>query len=337
MGKFVAKRLLWMAFILFVVSLITFILMHAVPGGPFTMEKRLPERTIEQLNQKYNLDAPLPAQYLKYIGDIILPAIYIGEQQKSLDHQYLINISLPFDDNAVLRWMNFGPSYRSTSRTVNDIFRENLPISMQLGFLSVLFAVIIGVPLGIIAALKRNTWYDYTGMGIAIFGVSVPVIVSAPILQYILGVQLHILPLTGWGSVTQMILPVVTIGFGISAGIARLTRASVLQVLGEDYIRTAHAKGMPEHIVVFRHVLKNSMIPVITILGPTLAYTMAGTFVVETIFGIPGMGKYFVTSVTGRDYPVIMGTILLMASFLVMANVVVDIVYAMMDPRIRYT
>ena len=300
------------------------------------MEKRLPPQTIEQLNEKYNLDDPLPLQYLKYIGDIILPRVYIGEQQRSLDHEYLINLPMPFDEAIVLRWMNFGPSYRATNRTVNDIFRENLPISIQLGIFSVLFAVTLGVPLGILAALKRNSWYDYVGMSIAIFGVSVPVIVFAPILQYVLGVQLRLLPLTGWGSIPQMILPVFTIGFGISAGIARLTRASLLQVLGEDYIRTARAKGLSERMIIVRHVLKNSMIPVVTTLGPTLAYTMAGTFVVETIFGISGMGKYFVTSVTGRDYPVIMGTILLMASFLVIANMVVDIAYAAMDPRIRF-
>jgi ABC-type dipeptide/oligopeptide/nickel transport system permease component len=276
-------------------------------------------------------------QYLKYIGDILVPRLYIGEQSGSLDHEYLINIPMPFDETIVLRWMNFGPSYRSTNRTVNDIFRENLPVSMQLGVLSVIFAVVLGVPLGILAALKRNSWYDYVGMTIAIFGVSVPVIVFAPVLQYVLGVQFRLLPLTGWGTLPQMILPVFSIGFGMSAGIARLTRASLLQVLGEDYIRTARAKGLPERRVIINHVLKNCMIPVITTLGPTLAYTMAGTFVIETIFGISGMGKYFVTSVTGRDYPVIMGTILLMACFLVIANIVVDIAYAAMDPRIRFS
>jgi ABC-type dipeptide/oligopeptide/nickel transport system permease component len=337
MSQFITRRLIWMAAALLVVSLITFILMHAVPGGPFTLEKRLPDSTIEQLNRKYNLDAPLPVQYLEYIGDILLPTIYQGAQQKSLDHEYLINVSLPIGDNATLRWVNFGPSYKSTSRTVNDIFRENLPISAQLGVLSVLVAAIIGIPLGTISALKRNTVYDYTSMSFAILGVSVPVIVTAPVLQYVFGVQLRLLPLTGWGSINQMILPVFALGFGSSAVIARLTRASLLQVLQEDYIRTAYAKGLTERMVIVRHVMKNSMIPVITVLGPMLAYLMAGTFVVETIFGIPGMGKFFVTSITGRDYPVIMGTILLMATLLVIANVVVDLLYVWLDPRIRYT
>ncbi|MFN8449668.1 MAG: ABC transporter permease [Anaerolineae bacterium] len=336
MYRFVVSRLVWMAFVLLVVSVITFLLMHAVPGGPFTLEKALPPNTLAQLNQKYNLDAPLVEQYLDYVGDIILPVILTGEQKKSLDHDYLINLRLPLGDDATLRWLNFGPSYKSTSRTVNDIFRENLPVSAQLGVLSVLLAASIGVPLGIISALKRNTIYDYVGMGFAILGVSVPVIITAPLMQYLFGVNLRVLPLTGWGDLNQMILPTIALGFSQSAVVARLTRASILQVLNEDYTRTARAKGLRERRVVIVHVLKNAMIPVVTVLGPMLAYLMAGTFVVETIFGIPGMGKYFVTSVTGRDYPVIMGTILLMATLLVVANVVVDLIYAWFDPRIQF-
>jgi ABC-type dipeptide/oligopeptide/nickel transport system permease component len=337
MSEFVIRRVLWMFLVLFVVTVITFILMHTVPGGPFSMEKALPESTIEQLNKKYNLDDPLVVQYIKYVQDILLPVVLTGPQQKSLDHEYLINIKLPVGDNATLRWVNFGPSYKSISRPVNDIFRENLPISAQLGFLSVLVAACIGIPLGIMAGLKRNTAYDYTGMSIAVLGVSVPVIVMAPVLQYVFGVWLGWLPVTGWGEPKQMILPTFALGFSQSAVLARLTRASMLQVLNEDYIRTARSKGLRERRVVLVHVLKNSMIPVVTVIGPMLAYLMAGTFVVETIFAIPGMGRFFVTSITGRDYPVIMGTILVMATLLVIANVVVDIVYAWIDPRIRYT
>jgi len=336
MHRFIVNRVKWMVFVLLVVSIITFLLMHAIPGGPFTLEKQLPPNTLAQLNEKYNLDAPILEQYFDYMADIIVPVILTGQQSRALDHQYLINLQLPFGDNATFRWLNFGPSYKSTSRTVNDIFRENLPVSVQLGVLSVILAASIGIPLGIVSALKRNTIYDYAGMGFAILGVSVPVIVTAPLLQYLFGVNLGVLPLTGWGTVSQMILPTVVLGFGQAAVIARLTRASILQVLNEDYTRTARAKGLRERRVIFRHVLKNAMIPVVTVLGPMLAYLMAGTFVVETIFGIPGMGKYFVTSVTGRDYPVIMGTILLMATLLVLANVVVDLVYAWFDPRIQF-
>ena len=252
-----------------------------------------------------------------------------------------------------IRWMNFGPSYKARGRTVNDVFRDNLPVSAQLGVMSLLVAMSIGMPLGILAALKQNTVLDYLGMGVAIFGVSVPVIVLGPILIWIFGVELKWLPPTGWTAkppfflgflpnnlnwdfFKHAIMPSVALGLGSSAVIARLTRATLLQTIRDDYIRTARAKGLQERMVVIRHALKNSLIPVVTILGPLFAALVTGTFVTELIFGIPGMGKYFVTSITNRDYPVIMGTILLYAVFLVLANLVVDNVYAYLDPRIRY-
>jgi ABC-type dipeptide/oligopeptide/nickel transport system permease component len=325
-----------MFLVLFVVSVITFALMHAVPGGPFTLEKRLPAATLKQLNAKYNLDAPLHIQYLKYVLDIAIPVVTTGEQSKYLDHEYLINISLPFGDNATLRWMNFGPSYKTPSRTVNDIFRDNLPVSMQLGAVGLLVTVTVGIPLGIISALRRNTLVDYAAMGAAVLGVSVPVIILAPVLQYLLGVELKWLPVSGWGELKQVILPAFALGIADSALVARLTRASLLQVLNQDYIRTARAKGLRERRVVVVHALKNSLIPIVTVLGPMVAYLLTGTFVVETIFGIPGMGRFFVTSVSGRDYQVIMGTVLLFAIFLVVANTIVDIIYLWLDPRIRH-
>ncbi|GAB4477859.1 MAG: ABC transporter permease subunit [Anaerolineales bacterium] len=324
-----------MALVLFVVSLITFVLMRIIPGGPFTGEKRLPATTLAQLNAKYRLDRPLYVQYLSFVEGVIIPRITSGKQSKYLDHEYMVNIRLPFGDRTTLRWMNFGPSYNSIGRTVSDIFRENLPISMQLGFSAFILSLIIGMPLGIISALKRNTLVDYLAMAIAVLGISVPVIIMAPILQYVFGVQLRVLPVSGWGKPSQMIMPVFALGASNSALIARLTRASLLQVLGQDYIRTARAKGLIERLVILRHAMKNALIPIVTILGPTLAYLLCGTFVVETIFGIPGMGKFFVTSVTGRDYQVIMGTVLLLAMFLVLANTLVDILYTFLDPRIR--
>ena len=336
MRKFIIQRFSWMLVVLFVVSVSTFILMHAVPGGPFSLEKPVPAQTLAQLNEKYHLDDPLVVQYLDYVGDILIPVILTGEQPRSLDHNYLINVPLPLDDNATLRWMDFGPSFKSTSRTVNDIFRENFPISAQLGFISVVVATVIGIPLGILAALKRNTIYDYIGMSIAIIGVSVSVIIIGPVVQYLFGVQLKLLPLTGWGNLNQMILPALTLGFGQAALIARLTRATLLQVLSEDYIRTARAKGLSNQRVITVHAMKNSVIPIVTIFGPMVAYLVTGTFVVETIFSIPGMGRFFVTSVAGRDYPVIMGTILVFATILIIANTLVDIAYVWLDPRIRY-
>lgn len=350
MGRYIARRLIYLIVVLLVVSIITFGLMHAVPGGPFSREKALPEETIRVLNARYHLDDPLWKQYVNYVYEVMIPHITTKPPTTSLMDDYLVNIKM---GPIWFRWMNFGPSYKSRSRTVNDIFRDNLPISAQLGTMALLVALIIGMPLGIMAALKQNTVLDYFGMSVAIFGVSVPVIVLGPILVWIFGVTLKWLPPTGWGAKPPYvfgflpskfnwdffkfaIMPSIALGLGSSAVIARLTRASLLQTIREDYIRTARAKGLQERLVIIRHALKNSLIPVVTILGPLFAALVTGTFVTETIFGIPGMGKYFVTSITNRDYPVIMGTILLYAVFLVIANLVVDIVYAYLDPRIRY-
>jgi ABC-type dipeptide/oligopeptide/nickel transport system permease component len=195
----------------------------------------------------------------------------------------------------------------------------------------------IGIPLGIIAALKQNTIWDYLGIGVAIFGVSVPNIVLGPLLILIFALTLGWFPVAGWGTPAKMIMPSFALGTAYAARIARLTRASMLQVIREDYIRTARAKGLSERLVMVRHALKNAFIPVATILGPMFAAVLTGTFVVEQIFAIPGMGKYFITSVTQRDYPVVMGTILLYAFFLVLANLAVDVTYAFLDPRIRYS
>jgi ABC-type dipeptide/oligopeptide/nickel transport system permease component len=336
--QYITRRILWLFFVLFVISLVTFMLMRAAPGGPFAREKPLPEATIRILNEKYNLDAPLAEQYLTYVGDIVFPRIGQAGRPPNTAQDYLINIPLPslFGENRALQWINFGPTFTSRSKSVNDIFRENMPISFQLGLAALVVSVAIGLPLGIIAALRRNTAVDYTAMGIALVGVSFSVIVTAPVLQYFFGVQLRVVPVSGWGTVPHMILPAFTLGIFNAAIVARLTRASLLQVLGEDYVRTARAKGLPEGVVITKHALKNSLIPVITILGPIFAAVVTGSFVVENAFGIPGMGRYFVTSITSRDYPVIMGTILLYAFILVICNLVVDIAYAWIDPRIRF-
>lgn len=236
---------------------------------------------------------------------------------------------------ATLRWMNFGPSYASRSQSVNNFFRNQLIVSIQLGLAAITVSTVIGIPLGIIAALNRNTTWDYVSMGVAILGVSVPVIVLGPILRY-LAVEVAWLPVSGWGTWQQVLLPAFALGFAQSALLARLTRASLLQVLNEDYIRTARAKGLGERAVILIHALKNAMIPVVTVIGPLLAALVTGSFVTEQIFAIPGIGRYFVASVTNRDYPMIMGTILMYAFFLVVANMLVDVIYALLDPRIRY-
>ncbi len=350
MGRFIVRRILWMFLVLLVVSFITFFLMHQVPGGPFDSEKALPAEIMANLRARYHLDQPLWQQYIQYVYDVLVPRLTTEKPTGSVLDQFLIDV--PIGSTLYFRWMNFGPSFSSKSRSVNDIFKDQLPVSFQLGVMAVAFAMALGIPLGILAALKQNTFFDYLGMSVAIFGVSVPAIVMGPILVWIFAVSLKWLPPTGWGAQPPFLLgflpssisldyfkyalmPAVALGLGGSALLARLTRASLLQVVREDYIRTARSKGLAERVIIVRHALRNSMIPVATVLGPYFAAIVTGTFVVELIFGIPGLGKYFVTSISNRDYPVIMGTILLYAVVLVIANVVVDIVYAFLDPRIR--
>jgi ABC-type dipeptide/oligopeptide/nickel transport system permease component len=337
MGRYIVRRLLWMLLVLFVVSLITFILMRLVPGGPFNTDRGVPEPIIRNLERRYNLDAPLWEQYVDYIAGVAVPTITGGDWQRSQIEDYLINIPLPIgEEGTALRWMNFGPSLTRRSQTVTSILGDTLPISMELGLAALIVGLAIGIPAGIISALKRNTIYDYAGMSLAILGVSVPAIILGPILQYVFGVNLRWLPVTGWGTFAHVIMPAFALGFAQSALIARLTRASLLQVLNEDYIRTARAKGLNERTVITKHALRNALIPVITVIGPLAAALLTGTFVVEIIFGIPGMGKFFVNSIINRDYTIIMGTVLLYASFLVGANLIVDITYAWIDPRIRF-
>ena len=314
MGRYIVRRALWVIPVLLFISLVTFALSHAVPGGPFDKEKSLPTEIVANLNKYYGLDQPLWKQYTDYIGVTRNPA---GEYAGVIEGK-------------------FGPSFSSRSRTVNDMFRAHLPVSGTLGLAALLIAVGLGIPLGVLAALKQNSFWDYLSMVVAIFGVSVPNIVLGPIFILFFALTLHWFPVAGWGTFRQLIMPAVTLGLGSSAIIARLTRASMLQVIREDYIRTARAKGLSEEMIIVRHALKNAFIPVATILGPMFAALVTGTFVVEQIFAIPGMGKYFITSIGNRDYPVVMGTVLLYALFLVVANLVVDITYAFLDPRIQY-
>jgi ABC-type dipeptide/oligopeptide/nickel transport system permease component len=306
MLRYIVRRLLWVVPVLVFISMVTFTLAHTVPGGPFDYEHARPPDVIANMERYYGLDKPLYEQYIQYLGNLVTK----------------------FD---------FGPSIRERGRSVNEIFATHLPVSAQLGLLAMVVALLIGVPLGILSALKQNTFWDYLGMGVAVFGVSVPNIVLGPLLIWVFALGLKWLPVAGWGTPAKMVMPAVALGLGSSAIIGRLTRASMLQVVREDYIRTARSKGLTERMVMVRHALKNAFIPVATILGPMFAALVTGTFVVEQIFAIPGLGRYFVNSVTNRDYPVVMGTTLLYAVFLVFANLAVDVTYAFLDPRIRYS
>lgn len=322
MTRYIIRRLLWAIPVLFFVALVVFVLIRAIPGGPFDFagDKSLPPSVVKNLEAKYHLNDPMWKQFVDYLWDLL--------------HGDL------------------GPSFRYRNRTVNDIIAQGLPVSAQLGILSMIIAIVIGIPMGIIAALRQNTIVDYTATFIAIIGVSIPAIVMGPILIWIFALQLGWFPVARWGAEAPFflgflpkldlkfwqhaILPAFTLGTGLSASIARLTRASLLQVIREDYIRTARAKGLAERMIIIRHALKNSMIPVVTILGPMFASVLTGTFVVEQIFAIPGLGKHFVTSIGNRDYPVVLGTTLLYGVAIVIANLLVDIVYAWLDPRIRF-
>jgi oligopeptide transport system permease protein len=323
MTKYIVRRILWFIPVLLGILLVTFLLSHAIPGGPFDFagDRSLPESIRENLKAKYHLDWPMWKQFASYLWD--------------------------------LAHLDMGPSFRYRAQTVNDIIGRTFPISFQLGVMSILLGLIIGIPAGTVAALKQNTWVDYSSSFIAILGISIPNLVLGPFLIYAFAVKLGWLPAARWGTdYSQLylgvippptlnfwqhaILPVITLGTGQAAVFARLTRGSLLQVIREDYIRTARAKGLRERAVIVGHALKNSLIPVVTILGPLFAALVTGTFVVEQIFGIPGMGTHFITSVGNRDYPVVMGTALVYAVLLVIANLLVDITYAWLDPRIRY-
>ncbi|MBC8335839.1 MAG: ABC transporter permease [Anaerolineales bacterium] len=337
MLRYIIRRILQFIPVLFAVTLFTFVMMRAIPGGPFDAigDKTLPPQVVANIEAKYHLDWPMWKQFASYLlGDKIL-----GEEGLSR--------GVLFGD--------LGLSLKFRGQTVNDIVATTLPISAQLGFMSLLLALIIGIPTGTIAALKQNTWMDYTSTFAAVVFISIPNLVLAPILIWIFSLKLGWFPVATWGAkppfflgifprisqfnlnyFSHAILPVFALGTSSAAGIARLTRASLLQVINEDYIRTARAKGLREQTVIAIHALKNSLIPVVTILGPAFAALVTGTFVVELIFGINGMGKHFVASIGNRDYPVITGVTLIYAVVLVIANLVVDITYAWLDPRIRF-
>ncbi|MBU1878735.1 MAG: ABC transporter permease [Chloroflexi bacterium] len=349
MGRYIIRRLLWTIPVVFAISLVTFGLMHAVPGGPFDREKPLPPEIKKNLEDYYGLDQPLWKQYTDYMGGLVRlqVALPTADKPAQLDGSFLIELRIPPDPKQTMLALGFcdmGPTYRSRARTVNDVIREQFPISAQLGVVALIIALMIGVPLGIISALKQNTMLDYGSMFFAVLGVSVPSMVMGPLLIYLLSVQLHWFPAARWTHITDdpgqwfmhMILPAFTLGSGAAAIIARLTRASMLQVIREDYIRTARAKGLSERAVMIQHAMKNAFIPVATILGPMFAAVVTGSIIVEQIFAIPGLGRYFITSITNRDYPVIMGTTLLYAVLIILANLAVDMTYAWLDPRIRF-
>jgi len=303
MARYIVKRIILGLVTIFLVATITFFLMNLVPGGPFVAEKSISAEAQAALNEKFGLDKPLLVQYKNYM---------LGAIQG-----------------------DFSLSLKQRGRTVSDIISSKFPVSAKLGGISVLVALLVGIPLGSIAALNRGKWIDQLIIVIATCGIAFPSFIICTVGMYILGVKLNLLPTFGLSTPVHYILPVFALSFYPTAYITRLMRASMLDVIGQDYMRTARAKGLSRLSCLFKHGLRNAVLPVVTYLGPMLAYTLTGSFVVERVFVIPGLGGQFVSSILTRDYTVIMGTTIFLATLLISLNVLVDIVYKIIDPRIQ--
>ncbi|HNZ08737.1 MAG TPA: ABC transporter permease [Bacillota bacterium] len=303
MWKFTFRRLVSAVVTIFLIASLTFLLMNIIPGSPFNSEKGLPPQIIEALKAKYGLDKPLFEQYVTYMKNVA-----------------------KFD---------FGPTIKYKGRTVNEIIRDKFPISAKVGALSLGLALAIGIPLGSLAALNHEKIGDRLIMLFTTFGIAVPGFVIGTLLLITFGVIFPILPTFGLDSWKNYIMPSIALSLYPTCYITRLTRSSMLDVISQDYIRTAKAKGLNKFIVIGKHALKNSILPVVTYVGPLTAYVLTGGFVVEKIFTIPGLGKFFIDSINARDYPMIMGTTIFLASFIIIMNFVVDVLYPLIDPRIK--
>jgi len=308
--KYIGKRLFYAFLTLLVLTTLTFFMMRLLPGDPFIGTKAIPETTLKALNAKYGLDKPMMVQFAMYVGNV-----FKGD----------LGLSIKYN------------------RPITDIIAQAFPYSFDLGLRSLIFATIMGVLLGIVAAVKRGTKWDTVTMLIAIAGVSVPSFIVGALLQYFLGLRLfewtgiRFFPITGWDTFTSKLLPSFALSFGSLATISRLMRTSMLDVLGSDYIKTAKSKGLSQTKIIWKHAVRNAIMPVITVLGPISAAVLTGAFVVENIFSIPGMGKFFVMSIQSYDYTMISGTTLFYGAFLVLANLLVDLAYGFIDPRIKLT
>ncbi|MCG8395581.1 ABC transporter permease [Bacillus atrophaeus] len=303
MAQYIIKRFLAMAATILVITTLTFVMMKVIPGSPFNEERGTNEAVQKNLETYYHLNDPLLIQYAIYVKSIIT-----------------------FD---------FGPSIKKPSESVNDMLERGFPVSFELGMTAIVIAVISGLVLGVTAALRHNGFLDYAAMSIAVLGISIPNFIMATVLIQQLAVNLKLFPAATWTSPMHMILPTVALAVGPMAIIARLTRSSMVEVLTQDYIRTAKAKGLSPLKIIVKHALRNALMPVITVLGTLVASILTGSFVIEKIFAIPGMGKYFVESINQRDYPVIMGTTVFYSLILIVMLFLVDLAYGLLDPRIK--
>ena len=304
MGRFVAIRLLQAIPVLFVVISVTFFLVRVAPGGPFSTEKAVLPEVKAALEAQYRLDQPLLTQYGAYLADLARG--------------------------------DLGPSFKYPGRSVNELIAAGLPVTAELGLYALLFAMLAGGTAGVIASLKPNTLQDYLPMSLAMIGICMPALLLGPILLLVFGIRLDWLPVSGWGDIPgDKVLPAITLGAGYAAYIARLSRAGMLEVLSQDYIRTATAKGLPRWRVVTHHALRGALIPVVAFLGPAFAGLLSGSFVVETIFQVPGLGRFYVQAAFNRDYTMILGTTVFLSTLIVLFNLLADILAAWLNPRLR--
>lgn len=305
MFRFIIKRILQAIPVILIVIAATFFLVRSAPGGPFDTEKAISQDILRALNERYHLNDPLWKQFADYLWNLLR--------------------------------LDLGPSFKFPGRTVNEIIANGMPITFELGFYALLFACLIGITAGVIGALKKNTWLDYVPMSFSMLGICMPSFLLGPTLVLIFGIYLEWLPVSGWGDFSQKILPSITLGGAYAAYIARLSRSGMLEVLNQDYIRTARAKGVPESKIVFKHALRGGLLPVVSFLGPAMAGLLAGSFVVETVFQIPGLGRFYVQAAFNRDYTMVMGTTILLGTLIVVFNTLSDIVLILLNPKLSYS
>jgi oligopeptide transport system permease protein len=304
MLRFIVSRLLQAIPVLLVVISVTFLLIHSAPGGPFSDEKAVPPEVARALEAQYNLDQPLWQQYTSYLGDVLQG--------------------------------DFGPSFKYSGRTVNELIAAGLPVTAELALYAMLVALFIGISAGVFAAMRPNSLQDYIPMSAAMLGICMPSFLLGPILILVFGIQLEWLPISGWGDIPgDKILPAITLGTGYAAYIARLSRGGMLEVLSQDYIRTARAKGLSERLIICKHALRGGLIPVVAFLGPAFAGLLGGSFVVETIFQIPGLGRFYVTSAFNRDYTMILGMTIFFAGLIIVFNLLSDLIALWLNPKLR--
>lgn len=301
--KYISKRIVYMLLSLLLIVTATFFLMKSAPGGPFTSEKAVSPEIKKNLEEFYGLNQPWYKQYGDYLGSIA-------------------------------QW-DFGPSFKYKGQTVNDLIDQGFPVSFMLGLEALILAVAVGIILGVIAALNHNRWQDYGAMILAVLGISVPSFIMAAVLQYVLATKFGLFPVAGWDSWIYTFLPALALAASPMAFIARLTRSSMLEVLSNDYIKTAKAKGLSRNVITVKHAIRNALLPVVSYLGPLAASVLTGSFIIEKIFGIPGLGAHFVTSISNRDYTTIMGVTVFFSIILLVSILIVDIVYGLIDPRIK--